>query len=257
MAEAEAKGAEILPVDSEHSAIFQALAGQRIEDVERLVLTASGGPFRDVHLSELARVTPAQAVDHPNWSMGPKISVDSATLMNKGLEAVEARWLFGLGWDHIDIIIHPQSIVHSLVEFVDGSILAQMGVPDMRVPIAYALSYPQRLPLNLPRLDLGQAGPLTFLEPDLGRFPCLALAVEAGRRGGTAPIKLNAANEAAVEAFLDGRIRFPDISAVTARVLANPDSRGAVDDIEAVFEADRLARAAASDIINEMKGGGD
>ena len=183
MAEAKAVGAVITPVDSEHSAIFQVLTGQRSPDVKRLILTASGGPFRNRTLDELSAVTPEQALAHPNWEMGAKISIDSATLMNKGLEAIEARWLFDLGWDKIAIHIHPQSIVHSMVEFIDGAVLAQMGVPDMRVPIAYALSYPERLPLKLPGLDLPQSSALTFEEPDFHRFPCLAAALEAGEAG--------------------------------------------------------------------------
>ena len=176
MAKAKDSGAEILPVDSEHSAVFQVLSGQRRQDLKRIILTASGGPFRETGAKELAAVTKDQALNHPNWNMGAKISVDSATLMNKGLEAIEARWLFDLPWDLIDIQIHPQSIIHSMIELVDGSVLAQLGVPDMKIPIAYALSYPERLPLDLPGLDLPKAGALTFTEPDNERFPGLSLA---------------------------------------------------------------------------------
>ncbi len=250
--EAESNGAEILPVDSEHSAIFQALAGQRLEDVKRIILTASGGPFRDWSPEALAGVTRDQALKHPNWSMGAKISVDSATLMNKGLEAIEARWMFNLPWDKITIHVHPQSIVHSLVEFVDGSVLAQLGMPDMRVPIAYALSYPERLPLDLPRLDLTETEGLTFFEPDADRFPCLGLALEAGRRGGTCPVKLNAANEVAVHSFLDGDLTYPDIHAVVAHVV-NENGTEPLDHLDQVILADREARASARTAIANIK----
>jgi 1-deoxy-D-xylulose-5-phosphate reductoisomerase len=256
VAAAAASGAEILPVDSEHSAIFQVLAGQRPEDVKRIILTASGGPFRDYTAEDLVGVTRDQALAHPNWTMGAKISVDSATLMNKGLEAIEARWLFNLPWDKISIHIHPQSIVHSLVEFVDGSVLAQLGMPDMRVPIAYALSYPERLPLDLPVLDLPRAAALTFYEPDGERFPCLTMALEAGRRGGLCPAALNAANEVAVQSFLDGSLTFLDIHRVVARTLAdnglgNPDPP--LTDLAQVVAADQAARAAAREIVAEIR----
>lgn len=254
MAEAESKGAEILPVDSEHSAIFQVLDGQRREDLKRIILTASGGPFWGRSQEGLATVTREDALAHPNWNMGAKISVDSATLMNKGLETIEAKWLFGLPWDKIAIHIHTQSIVHSLVEFVDGSVLAQLGLPDMRLPIAYALSYPERLPLDLPGLDLPQAAALTFAEPDLQRFPCLALALEAGQRGGGAPAALNAANEVAVQSFLDGELAFQDIAAVTARVM-DKDRAEPLRDLEHVFIIDQAARAKAREVIAGIKGG--
>lgn len=253
MAEAEKTGAEILPVDSEHSAIFQALAGQHRDEVKRLILTASGGPFLNMTSEELGRVTPAQALAHPRWRMGAKISIDSATLMNKGLEAIEARWLFGLAWDKIAIHIHPQSIVHSLVEFIDGAVLAQLGRPDMRVPIAYALSHPYRLPLDLPPLDLTHSEALTFSEPDENRFPCLTLALAAGRRGGTNPAALNAANEAAVESFLAGEIAFRDIREIVTMVLA--DGRASsLTNIEQVMAADLAARAKAREVIAQIKG---
>ncbi|MBF0527894.1 MAG: 1-deoxy-D-xylulose-5-phosphate reductoisomerase [Deltaproteobacteria bacterium] len=253
MAEARKTGAEILPVDSEHSAIFQTLSGQRLEDVKRLILTASGGPFLNLSSEELARVTPRQALAHPRWRMGAKISIDSSTLMNKGLEAIEARWLFGLPWDRIAIHIHPQSIVHSLVEFIDGAVLAQLGRPDMRVPIAYALSYPARLPLDFPALDLVHSEPLTFAEPDEDRFPCLALALAAGRLGGAGPTALNAANEVAVEAFLLGEISFSDLAVVVATVVSGADPRP-LTDLEQIMDADRVSRTMAREVIARIKG---
>jgi 1-deoxy-D-xylulose-5-phosphate reductoisomerase len=245
--EAQRSGAELLPVDSEHSAIFQALAGQRREDVARIVLTASGGPFRTWSAERIAAATREEALRHPNWSMGPKITIDSATLMNKGLEVIEARWLFDLPPEKVAVVVHPESIVHSLVEFVDGSVLAQLGLPDMRGPIALALSWPERLPLELPRLDLARQGQLRFEEPDLERFPCLSLAFEALRGGEAAPAALNAANEEAVAAFLDGRIPFPSIAATNAAVLgaflAQPATPLAgLDD---VLAADAFGRRAA------------
>jgi len=234
--------ATLLPVDSEHNAIFQCLAGSRNEDVSRIILTASGGPFRTASSELIAEATPAQAIAHPNWSMGAKISVDSATLMNKGLELIEAHYLFGLPSDRIDIVIHPQSVVHSLVEFIDGSVLAQLGSPDMRIPIAYALAWPERLATPAQRLDLSKIGRLDFEEVDLHRFPALKLAREALERGGSAPIVLNAANEIAVSSFLAERVRFPDIPRMVEEALheadfVNPRS------IEDVFEIDRMTRA--------------
>jgi len=219
MASAARHGVRLFPVDSEHSAIFQSLQGHRKTDVRRLILTASGGPFRSHSLEQLQQVTPRQALAHPNWDMGRKISIDSATMMNKGLEVIEARWLFDLPAGKIDVHIHPQSIVHSMVEYTDGSVIAQMGVPDMKTPIAYALSHPERLPLVLPPLDLCRIGSLTFAEPDPQRFPCLDLAYRALELGGTAPAVLNAANEVAVEAFLDGQIPFMAIADLIQRVL--------------------------------------
>jgi 1-deoxy-D-xylulose-5-phosphate reductoisomerase len=241
----------LLPVDSEHSAIFQALTGHRRQDLKRIVLTASGGPFLHASLEELRRVTPAQALAHPNWRMGPKVTIDSATLMNKGLEVIEARWLFDLDPSQIAVAIHPQSIVHSLVEYVDGSMIAQLGMPDMRVPISYALSYPERLPLDLPALDLPAVETLTFLEPDGARFPCLGLAFAALRTGGTMPAALNAANEVAVEAFLTGRIPFLAIPGVVEETLERHRSSPAVA-VEAVLNADRWAREEAHRIIERL-----
>ncbi len=252
MAEARARGVEILPVDSEHSAIFQCLSAGKREEVDRLILTASGGPFRTKSSEELRRVTPKQALKHPNWEMGAKITIDSATLMNKGLEVIEAHFLFEVPAEKIKVKIHPQSIVHSLVEFVDGSVIAQLGIPDMRIPIAYALAYPERLPLDLPRLDLVSASPLTFEEPDLRRFPCLRLAYEALEMGGTAPTVLNAANEVAVEAFLNGRLRFDQIPLLVEKVLQEVAvSPG--NSLEEVLEADILARIQAEKIIDQLE----
>lgn len=220
MAAAHQRGAPLIPVDSEHSAIFQVLQGQCREDIRRLWLTASGGPFRAWPAARLAQVTAAEALRHPNWSMGPKITIDSATMMNKALEVIEASVLFGLPVDQIEVVIHPQSIIHSLVEFVDGSVLAQMGVPDMRLPIAYALSYPRRLPLNSSSLDLCHTAQLTFEAPDLEKFPGLKLGYAAARQGGTMPAVFNAANEVAVAAFLAGRLDFLGIPRVAAQTMA-------------------------------------
>jgi 1-deoxy-D-xylulose-5-phosphate reductoisomerase len=246
--EVRAHGVSLLPVDSEHSAIFQALAGQRAEDVRRLILTASGGPFRTWSEDRLARATVEEALDHPNWEMGPKITIDSASLMNKGLEVIEARWLFDVPPQRVDVVVHPQSVVHSLVEFVDGSVLAQLGLPDMRVPIAVALAHPERLALSLPRLDLAALGRLDFEAPDRKRFPCLDLAYAALGADEAAPAVLNAANEISVAAFLDGRIPFPAIPAHNAAVLeAHVARAGAarLRDLEDVLEADAWARARA------------
>jgi 1-deoxy-D-xylulose-5-phosphate reductoisomerase len=220
MAAVAANGATLIPVDSEHSAIFQALEGQRREEVRRLWLTASGGPFRTWSKEKLAAATPAQALKHPNWSMGAKITIDSATMMNKALEVIEASVLFGLPVSQVEVYIHPQSIIHSLVEFVDGSVLAQLGWPDMRLPIAYALTYPRRLPLNSEPLDLGKVAQLTFERPDFERFPCLRLGYEAARIGGTMPAVLNAANEVAVAAFLEERLPFFGIPRVVEETMA-------------------------------------
>ncbi len=234
-------GSRLLPVDSEHSALFQALEGRGTGDVRRLILTASGGPFRGWSPGSLEKVRVADALNHPRWSMGPKITVDSATLMNKGLEVIEAHWLFGVPADRIDVTLHPQSVVHSLVEFIDGSMLAQLGVPDMRGPIAYALHYPERLPLPDLSLDLWEAGPLTFEPPDRETFPCLDLAYAALRAGGTAPAVLSGANEAAVEAFLGGRLSLPGISrAVDAALQAHPTR--SLDSVHTAIEVDRWAR---------------
>ena len=250
MAEVETSGAVLLPVNSEHNAIFQALRGEPAESVERLILTASGGPFRGRTRAEMAAVTPGEAVAHPNWSMGAKISVDSATMMNKGLELIEAHHLFGLGQDRIEILVHPESIVHSLVAFRDGSMLAQLGQPDMRIPIAYTLGWPNRISVATPRLDLARIARLTFEAPDEERFPALALARQALRAGGAAPTVLNAANEVAVGAFLEGRIGFLDIVAVVEEVLDAEAGTGAaavsLDDILAV---DACARRRAGTLL--------
>ncbi len=256
MAEAQKAAARVLPVDSEHAAIFQALLGHRRQDVARVILTASGGPFWATPQSEAAQVTPAQALAHPNWEMGHKVTVDSATLMNKGLEAIEARWLFDLRPEQIAIHIHPQSIVHSAVEFVDGSVLAQLSVPDMRLPIAYALGFPKRLPLkDVARLDLFSVGRLTFEPPDMERFPCLRLALEAGRLGRGAPAALTAADEVAVAAFLEERLSFAHIPQVVEETLErhHPES---INNLEAVLAVDASARRAASQIVDSLAGKG-
>lgn len=213
-------GVCILPVDSEHSAIFQALAGHRKEDIKRLILTASGGPFLHTPVEELAKVTPEQALNHPQWRMGKKVTIDSASLMNKGLEVIEAHWLFGVPAPQIEVLIHPQSIVHSMVEYIDGSVVAQMSIPDMRGPIAYALAYPERLDIKLPSLNLFEIGKLTFSPVDPERFPALGLAYQALKEGGTMPAVLNAANEVAVEAFLQGRLGFSQISQLIRQTMA-------------------------------------
>jgi 1-deoxy-D-xylulose-5-phosphate reductoisomerase len=243
---------KIIPVDSEHSAIFQCLLGHRREDVRRIILTASGGPFLHASEEERAKVTIAQALRHPNWTMGKKITIDSATMMNKGLEVIEAGWLFGLPVETIDVLIHPQSIVHSMVEYRDGSVIAQMGVPDMRLPIAYALSYPNRLIREEEILDLRKVGTLTFLHPDPVRFPALRLAYEAAKAGGTMPAVLNGANEMAVTAFIEEHIRFDRIVPVVQEVLSR--HRGQADPgIDAILAADRWAREEAGNIIKGMK----
>lgn len=233
-------GARLLPVDSEHNAIFQCLQGERMESVERLILTASGGPFRRTPLESMSKVTPAEALRHPTWSMGAKVTIDSATLMNKGLEVIEAHWLFDVPVDNIDVVVHPQSIVHSCVQFVDGSIIAHMGPTDMRIPIQHALFYPTRLPSPVRRLSLADVGQLTFEPPDRQRFPALELAYEAVRRGGTAPAVLNAANEVAVELFLAERIGFTDIPRIAERALA--DHRPQAAGLDEILAADAWTR---------------
>ncbi|MBW1670184.1 MAG: 1-deoxy-D-xylulose-5-phosphate reductoisomerase [Deltaproteobacteria bacterium] len=249
---AKKKGAALIPIDSEHSAIFQCLRGHRKEDVRRIVLTASGGPFKELNRHELIKVTPEEAVRHPKWSMGAKISVDSATLMNKGLEVIEARWLFDISVDRIDVVVHPQSIVHSMVEFIDGSVLAQMGIPDMRVPISYALAWPGRLDMYLPSLNLIESGSLDFEIPHLEKFPCLGLAYDAARKGGTATTALNSANEVAVEAFLQGRVGFTAIQEVVREVIeAFPVED--IRDLDDVLKADALARLRAEGIIHNLE----
>jgi 1-deoxy-D-xylulose-5-phosphate reductoisomerase len=242
-AAARASGARILPVDSEHNAVFQCLGNGN--GVSKIVLTASGGPFRATPVESLGAVTPEQACAHPNWVMGRKISVDSATMMNKGLEVIEARWLFDVAPERIEVLIHPQSIVHSLVEYADGSMISQLSNPDMRVPIAHALAWPERIASGAQPLDLASIRHLSFEKPDLARFPCLSLAYAALRRGGTAPAVLNAANEVAVEAFLAGRLPFTGIPGVIADTLDSVPARAA-DDLAAVMAADAHARRAAS-----------
>lgn len=238
------KGVRILPVDSEHSAIFQCLEGRRNNRIRKILLTASGGPFLHLPRERFGEITVADALNHPNWKMGKKITVDSATMMNKGLEMIEAHWLFGADMDRIEVVVHPESIVHSMVEWMDGSVLAQMGVPDMRGPIAYALSYPDRLDGVTSPVDFARSGNLTFLPPDPARFPSLRLAFEAGKRGGTAPAAMNAANEVAVARFLAGDLGFTDIPRVITecvkrhRVIDSPE-------IGQILEADRWARSEA------------
>jgi 1-deoxy-D-xylulose-5-phosphate reductoisomerase len=246
-------GATLLPIDSEHNAIFQSLPQSYARSpqgagVAKILLTASGGPFLARAVDTLEHVTPEQACKHPNWIMGRKISVDSATMMNKGLEVIEAHWLFGAPADKIEVVIHPQSVIHSMVSYVDGSVLAQLGNPDMRTPIAHALAFPERIDSGVGQLDLTTIGTLRFEKPDFARFPCLALAFEALEAGGTAPALLNAANEVAVQAFLDGAIGFRDIDRVIARVM-HENAHGAASSIEAVLAQDALARAAAGRIV--------
>jgi 1-deoxy-D-xylulose-5-phosphate reductoisomerase len=244
MSEVQQHQVRLLPIDSEHSAIFQALEAGRKQDVARIILTASGGPFRNWSQAALQHALPEQALAHPNWTMGRKISIDSATLMNKGLEVIEARWLFDVEPERIVVVVHPQSIVHSLVEYRDGSVVAQLGIPDMRIPIAYALSYPGRLALPLPRLDLTQCGDLTFTPPDHARFPALRMAYDALEAGGVKPAVLNAANEVAVEAFLTGRIGFTQIAEVVDGALCNT-AQGDELDLQAILAADQEARVVA------------
>ena len=246
---ARAAGVHLFPLDSEHNAIFQVLRGHRRDEVRRIILTASGGPFLQRPLHELGTVTRADALRHPTWKMGDKITIDSATLMNKGLEVIEAHWLFDLPPERIDVVIHPQSIVHSMVEYVDGSVLAQMGIPDMAIPISYVLAYPERLPMeHLPPLDLPQAGTLQFARPDCTKFACLALAYRALRAGGTVPAVLNAANEIAVAAFLAGEIGFLDIARMLTAVL-DAHRPAAAADLETLLAADQWARAATRRLI--------
>ncbi len=249
---AASSGAEIIPVDSEHSGIFQCLAGERTENVRRVVLTASGGPFFRTPLAEIRAKTVAEALAHPRWKMGRKVTVDSATLMNKGLELIEARWLFGLEPDRLGILIHPQSIVHSLVEMKDGSTLAQLSITDMRVPIQYALTYPEREASALPRLDLSRVGPLEFFEVEEERYPLIAFARQALETGGSLPVALNAANEAAVEAFLDGRIGLSDITRVVGGIMDGHRSAEA-ETLDAVLAIDREARIQSENLIKKRK----
>jgi 1-deoxy-D-xylulose-5-phosphate reductoisomerase len=247
-AAARQRGVSLLPVDSEHSAIFQCLVGHNASEVARILLTASGGPFREWPGEAIDAATVADALRHPTWKMGAKITVDSATLMNKGLEVIEARWLFDLAPEQVQVVVHPQSVVHSMVEYVDGSVIAQLGVADMGIPILYALTYPRRLPCPADRLDLTRVGPLTFEPPDVGRFPCLGLARQALVAGGTAPVVLNAANEVAVAAFLDGRIGFGRIAALIGEALARIPGR-ALDHIEGCIEVDGETRRCVETLI--------
>ena len=244
-------GAELLPVDSEHNALHQCLRGERPEEVRRIILTASGGPFRTRNKDEMELATVSEAMQHPTWNMGAKITIDSATLMNKGLEVIEAHWLFGFGPDEIDILVHPESVVHSMIEMIDGSVIAQMGVTDMRHAIQYALTYPERHSCQLPPLDLTAVSGLHFEVPDLERFPCIALAYRALREGGTLPAAMNAANEEAVSAFLNERISLTEIPQIIETVM-NEHSKQPANDIETILAADHDARLAASAVIEEL-----
>lgn len=235
---------KLIPVDSEHSAIFQCLQGEQRKAISKLIITASGGPFRTWSSAELATVTAAQALKHPKWKMGPKITVDSATLMNKGLEVIEARWLFDIPYPQISVIVHPQSTIHSMVEFHDGAIIAQLGIPDMRIPIQYALTYPNRAENDLPRLNLLEVAQLSFEAPDLVKFPCLQMAFDAGQEGGTMPAVMNAANEVAVAAFLQGDIQFTKIPQIIAAVM-DAHHNNMIPELPVILEADRWARAKA------------
>lgn len=252
MEEAKKNGARILPVDSEHSAVFQALLGHRKEDIRRLILTASGGPFLNLPPSKLHEVTVKEALHHPHWEMGKKVTIDSASLMNKGLEVIEAHWLFDIPVEKISVQIHPQSVVHSMVEYVDGSIIGQMGIADMRIPISYALSYPERINLQLPSLDLARMGALTFLSPDSEKFPCLRLAYQSIEIGETMPAILNAANEVAVNGFLEGWIKFTDIPLLLQKVMEEHEVKS-VRTIEDILRADQWAREKTKMIIEGEK----
>jgi len=251
LAEVARSGATLLPVDSEHNAIFQVLDAERLHAVDKIILTASGGPFRTATLDEMKRATPAQAVAHPKWDMGAKISVDSATLMNKGLELIEAHYLFPVGEARLDIVIHPESIIHSLVAYIDGSVLAQLGSPDMRTPISYALAWPERMATPCPRLNLAEIGALTFSQPDPVRFPALRLAREALKAGGAVPTILNAANEIAVAAFLAGAIGFLEIAIIVEKTLERAASDAFTpNDLEDIYEIDRIARIRAEELVH-------
>ncbi len=252
MEETKKHNTPILPVDSEHSAIFQALLGHKIEEVCRLILTASGGPFLNLPISKLQEVTVKEALNHPHWEMGKKITIDSATLMNKGLEVIEAHWLFNIPVEKIFVQIHPQSVIHSMVEYIDGSIISQMGIADMRIPISYALSFPERLKLDLPRLDLSRIGALTFSSPDLERFPCLKLAYQSIQIGETMPAILNAANEVAVNAFLEGMIKFTEVPIILQRVMEEHEVKP-VRTIDDILRADQWARERSKVIIEGRK----
>jgi 1-deoxy-D-xylulose-5-phosphate reductoisomerase len=249
--EARKHGVRIFPVDSEHSALFQSMEGHRVEDIRRLILTASGGPLWNLTKEQLRGVTVKQALKHPNWKMGDKITIDSATLMNKGLEVVEARWLFDIPATKIEVVVHRESIIHSLVEYTDRSVIAQLGLPDMRTPIAYAMNYPERIPLDLPSLNLAQIGTLTFFDPDHDRFPCLRFGYEALRIGGTMPAALNAANEVAVQAFLERKLSFLGIAETIRRTM---DTHKPVDisTLEDALRADAWARTKAGEIVETL-----
>jgi 1-deoxy-D-xylulose-5-phosphate reductoisomerase len=252
-AAARARGVKLLPVDSEHSAVFQCLHGHSRADVHRILLTASGGPFRETPKARLATVTVEDALQHPTWKMGAKITIDSATLMNKGLEIIEARWLFDLAPDQVQVVVHPQSIIHSMVEYIDGSVIAQLGVADMGVPILYALTYPERRPTPAARLDLVRVGQLTFHEPDQDKFPCLRLARAALEAGGAAPVVLNAANEVAVAAFLDRRVRFIEIAELIEQALEQAPA-GRLASIEACVAIDAETRRAVQRSVDRREG---
>jgi len=245
-------GVKLMPVDSEHSAIFQSMAGRAGNGIREILLTASGGPFLNRTKSEFDSITPADALRHPNWSMGSKITIDSATLMNKGLEVIEARWLFDIDFDRIKVVVHPQSIVHSMVTYADGAVIAQMGVPDMKGAIAYGLSHPRRLPLDVPAPDFARIGQFTFEDPDLDRFPCLALAYVAGQQGGSCPAVLNAANEVAVAAFLDNRLPYTGIHPVIEETLNRHSPRNGAD-LDDILAADRWARETAKNLIRRQE----
>jgi 1-deoxy-D-xylulose-5-phosphate reductoisomerase len=249
-------GAQLLPIDSEHNAIFQCMpagykTGMQAKQARRILLTASGGPFRETPVEQLASVTPAQAVAHPNWDMGRKISVDSATMMNKGLEMIEACILFNMSPDQIQVVIHPQSVIHSMVDYVDGTVLAQMGNPDMRIPIAYSMAWPERFDSGVDPLNIFDVARMDFQEPNLERFPCLRLAYQAIHAGGVMPTVLNAANEIAVDAFLNERVRFTDIPVIIERCMEKFEAKVA-DSLEVILEADRQARSVSTQIIGEL-----
>ncbi|HUT69053.1 MAG TPA: 1-deoxy-D-xylulose-5-phosphate reductoisomerase [Desulfatiglandales bacterium] len=251
--ESQRVGAHIVPIDSEHSAIMQSTQGHMREDLKKIILTGSGGPFKDYSLEELSRATPEAALKHPNWRMGKKITIDSATMMNKGIEAIEAKWLFNIEVDQIEIMLHPQSIVHSMVEYVDGSIIAQLAFPDMRIPISYALSYPRHLEGDLPTLDLSEIGALSFEKPDTNRFRCLQLALTAGKIGQSMPAVLSGSNEIAVSAFLEGRIGFLDIPQVVEKTMER-HRVFPINSIDQAVEADRWAQSVAKEILEKMVG---
>jgi 1-deoxy-D-xylulose-5-phosphate reductoisomerase len=251
MAEAKKRGVSIMPIDSEHSAILQSLQGHPREDVRRVILTASGGPFRELSLEKMSKVTPGQALNHPNWDMGPKVSIDSSTMMNKGLEAIEAKWLFDLKMNQIGILIHTQSIVHSMVEYKDGSIISQMGVPDMIIPISFALSFPHHLKTRVPPLELEKVGILSFEKPDMKRFRCLDLALQAAEIGESMTAVLNGANEIAVESFLKGHIGFLDIPDLIEKTMT-AHKHHPIDSIETVMAVDRWARDTARTNLEKM-----